>query len=354
MGSLCSTSNLMPEPIPRDPDSECCICLNTWGVVNKPDRLVCGHRTCSVCTERIDKCPMCRTPIKSSPQKRLENAVNSGELETADAILVSYPHLSVSFDISKTAPADVLKWMFKNVEYGRHEYMVMAATRHDMDLLEWMRNTNSSVVNLSAFLWMPIPPSMFTRYPLATPLWENYLPERSLQERVDAKKEGDLRVVKWFYEHGACDTDATFKFAVRSDNLDIFKWLHSNGHEMSVNNVEHCVAHKCFDMLEIAVEQKQVANNVCQFSAAYNYMDMLKWGRSKNLEWTDTCKSAAMFGNLDILKWAHEHGAPDDADMGVAAARHLHVVKYLQERGTPLENVLGFANDEVREWCAEM
>ena len=61
-------------------------------------------------------------------------------------------------------------------------------------------------------------------------------------------------------------------------------------------------------------------------------VELLRWVREHGCDWNEaTCAEAALGGHLEVLMWAREHGCPWVEASVRARARHVEVLRWLDD-----------------------
>ena len=108
-----------------------------------------------------------------------------------------------------------------------------------------------------------------------------------------------------------------FSFACAGGNLEIMKWLRSEGCPWNAS--------------------------ACNGAAWGGHLEILKWLRSKGCPWDwRSCSRAAGGGHLETLKWLRSEGCPWNqyACSGAAWGGHLEVLKWLRSEGCPWDKCM--------------
>ena len=68
--------------------------------------------------------------------------------------------------------------------------------------------------------------------------------------------------------------------------------------------------------------------------AAIGNLNVVKWAVANGFPCVNECVASAAFtGNLPMLQYLYENGATEDASAVAARSGHLHIIKWLQEKG---------------------
>ena len=144
-------------------------------------------------------------------------------------------------------------------------------------------------------------------------------------------------ILHWFNSKKYTWTNSNAQIAANTSNLDIVKFLQSNGCTFPENI---CSSIDSFEMLKWAVESgfKLSMSNVL-YAIYSGDLDTVKWLRANNAPWG---KSIDLYlgrsGNLELVQWVLANGLDDrNLCMNAVIHGHLHILEWALDNGYYLD-----------------
>lgn len=184
----------------------------------------------------------------------------------------------------------------------------------------------------------------------------------SRHEYKFAARYGHIGVIKWLIDKGRLlDRDYVCWHAASGGQLELLKWLHSDGYPCNESVCEAAVESGHFDVLKWLFEVGCPCN--LEYCATIVVAPLLwRWlsKRDKSLINTNNslkileylhsegcpmdsvylCSNAARVGNLTMLKWLREKGCPWDAETCAAAGERGYILDWIHANGCPCEHTI--------------
>ena len=158
---------------------------------------------------------------------------------------------------------------------------------------------------------------------------------------ASACRDGNLEMLKWLRSEGCPWSEWACRGAAAGGQLEALRWLRSEGCPW---NIGACAGAALYGHLEalkwLRSEGCPWDEYACSFAAAGGHLEMLKSLRSEGCPWNEeACRYAAEGGQLEILKWLRSEGCPWNESACTMAARkmHLDVLRWAIKNGCPYE-----------------
>ena len=160
----------------------------------------------------------------------------------------------------------------------------------------------------------------------------------------DASKEGHIECLEYYFNNGELLTEITTSLAAKGGHLDCLKFLYENGCKWSDGTSTRAATNKHFDCLKFAYENGAMwyINTSFMVACVPDNMKCFKYVHSNGVNITkDTIIGAALYGNIEYLKYIYDHNIDLISHEFINAAAesgNLDCLKYLHEKGCKINS----------------
>lgn len=234
---------------------------------------------------------------------------------------VAYSNLSDTI-IKERDPRDIpfLKEAYDEISNhsskARNKFLLSAARHGNFDLLKWL-SSKGVLSSLASAVFHTLAKGGY----LDNIVWAKDCAKLSFDIRHcinSAVSSGNIELVKWLRSEGAQWNDNTLVSAARNGNIELLQYLFQSG--CPFTNSIACA---------VAVTKKS--------------LEVLQFLHQHDVPWTErTCINAARDGNLEALHYARSNGCAWNSYSLLEAALYGHydVVKYCLENGCPFSDII--------------
>jgi len=238
-------------------------------------------------------------------------------------LFVKYNENSISYNIIFVAISnqytDLLKLLLPisklnsiSDEYTQQRLCIDAAKSNSFEILKYMLDLNNR------------------------PYWSSTLVSDVLNSAV---RVGNLEMVKWLYSNGCTSDVFTCANATEQGHLEVLQYLHENGCPLTRFTMYHATIHNKIDILEyLHSNDCPGERDVCVTAVRNSQFEVLKWFNEKGFSLGNkACEYAVENNRLDVLTWLREIGCDWDSTAYVNAINNdrMDIVQYLHENNCP-------------------